>query len=42
MKIQVYVKSYQISVFYETLSFMIMKVIIFYEKKSMKESLIIL
>ena len=35
-------KSYQISVFYETLSFMIMKVIIFYEKKSMKESLIIL
>ena len=35
-------KSYQISVFYETLSFMTMKVIIFYEKKFMKKSFVIL
>ena len=42
MKVQVYVKSYQISILYETLSFMIMKVIIFYDKKFMKESFIIL
>ena len=34
-------KSYQISVLYETLSLMIMKVIIFYKKKFMKESFII-
>ena len=41
MKVQVYVKSYQIPVLYETLSFMIMKVIIFYEKKFIKKSLLI-
>ena len=36
------IKSYQISILYETLSFMTMKVIIFYEKKFMKKSFIIL
>ena len=41
MKVQVYVRSYQISVFYETLSFMTMKVIIFYDKKFMKKSFFI-
>ena len=34
-------KSYQISVLYETLSFMTMKVIIFYEKKLIKKSFLI-
>ena len=34
-------KSYQISVFKETLSFMTMKVIIFYEKKFIKKSFLI-
>ena len=34
-------KSYQKSVFYETLSFMTMKVIIFYEKKFIKKSFLI-
>ena len=37
MKVQVYVRSYQISVFYETLSFMTMKVIIFYGKRFIKK-----
>ena len=40
MKVQVYV--YKISVLYETLSFMTMKVTIFYEKKFMKKSFVIL
>ena len=34
-------KSYQISVFKETLSFITMKVIIFYEKKIIKKSFFI-
>ena len=34
-------KSYQISILYETLSFMTMEVIIFYEKKFIKKSLLI-
>ena len=34
-------KSYKISVLYETLSFMTMKVIIFYEKKFIKKSFLI-
>ena len=34
-------KSYKISVLYETLSFMAMKVIIFYEKKFIKKSFLI-
>ena len=33
-------KSYQISVLYKTLSFMTMKVIMFYEKKFMKKVLL--
>ena len=42
MRVQVYVKSYQIFVLYEMLSFVTMKVIIFYEKKFMKKSFVIL
>ena len=34
-------KSYQISVIYETLSFITVKIIIFYEKKFIKKSLLI-
>ena len=41
MKVQVYVRSYQISVFYETLSFMTMKVIIFYGKRFIKKGFLI-
>ena len=35
-------KSYQIPILYETLSFITMKVIIFYEKKFIKKSFVIL
>ena len=35
-------KIYQISILYKTLSFITMKVIIFYEKKFMKKSFVIL
>ena len=35
MKVQVYIKKLLDICFYETLSFMIMKVIVFYEKKFM-------
>ena len=35
-------KSYKIFVLYKTLSFMTMKVIIFYEKKFMKKNFVIL
>ena len=35
-------KSYQISVFYETLSFMTTKIIIFYKKKFRKKGFVIL
>ena len=35
-------KSYKIYVLYKTLSFMTMKVIIFYEKKFMKKNFVIL
>ena len=34
-------KSYQISILYETLSFMTIKVIIFYKKKFIKKSFLI-
>ena len=41
MKVQVYIKKLSDICFYETLSFMIMKVIVFYEKKFIKESFLI-
>ena len=42
MKVQVYVKKLSGICFYEMLSFMTMKVIIFYEKKFMKKGFVIL
>ena len=42
MKVQVYVKKLSSICFYEMLSFMTMKVIIFYEKKFMKKGFVIL
>ena len=41
MKVQVYIKKLLDICFYEMLSFMIMKVIVFYEKKFIKESFLI-
>ena len=41
MKVQVYVKKLSDICSYETLSFMTMKVIVFYEKKFIKESFLI-
>ena len=41
MKVQVYIKKLLDICFYEMLSFMIMKGIVFYEKKFIKESFLI-